>query len=702
MKKGIAILVAALTAAWAAATEPRTWRFAAPERPAIQTQDSVEWVQGESVDLEYALPAPLADGQTALWEITQGSNLYSYAAAEAGETALRWRLAPDETTLPPGRYAGRVAVYSTAGGKTTFHRVLAQQGIRVYKGIADFEELQPVPWYDGTELEKLEEAVETNAADLASLRADYDTDIGSLFDSVDYLERATNALDTATAVLQGNDQAQFDTLAALQMDISRLKSATNSLEAALGQRLPAYRDGLGNWHVNDSHEGTTFPHGAYGPYGEWLNAVANTQLVRKALSIDGKLSLDSVAITRWGDLTNELHATLSAHTSATNPHGVTAEQLGAPTVADLNAVSNALNTKFSSYLPLTGGIISGGGSLGITSHNGGARFFQGNNVDASGVYASAMGEYAQATAQDASAIGYHVIASAFAAMARGGWTEATKSYATAMGRTATASNEFAYTWSGVNLYPGRYGSHGDGTWNINPQGGLSGAYVGETNLADHIAAAVAPVEQRVGELEESAEEYWCKWTSSSLSIIATNWIPVDWPARTVYCYAYCASGTNTIAVPADEDFAPAAAHTLHLRIFKAADAAVYVRAAGGGSAIASLTGGSIIHRDVVLAWRPGIGWICTQITISAAPMAVGSDDWTRHVYASDLPEDETFAPVILDSSPQLTLSPSLSPSAGHLEAPGGLDDLDVQGKLDSLDELDEADEAEEKIEEEMR
>lgn len=214
-----------------------------------------------------------------------------------------------------------------------------------------------------------------------------------------------------------------------------------------------------------------------------------------------------------------------------------------------------------------------------------------------------------------------------------------------------------------------------------------------TNAAD---AAVAPVEERVGELEERTEEYWCKWTGDSLTTSGTNWIPTDWPARSVYCYVYCASGTNTIATPPQEDFAPAAAHTLHLRIFKAADATVYVRAAGGGGALASLTGGSIIHRDVVLAWRPGIGWICTQITISAAPMAVGADDRTRHVYASDLPEDDRFAPVILDSSSQaLSMSPSLSPSvlspevAANLELLDNLDALAVPA-ADEPDELEPA------------
>lgn len=160
------LAMAALAAATAAAAvEPRTWTFTAPTNAAIREQDDMAWVQGESVLLEYAIPDALEEGQFALWEVTQGTNLWLHPEAENGGTSLRWSLTPDETILPAGRYAGRVAVYSTDGGTTTFHRVLAQQGCRVYKGIADFEALEPLPWYDRSDLDALE-------AELANLRGE--------------------------------------------------------------------------------------------------------------------------------------------------------------------------------------------------------------------------------------------------------------------------------------------------------------------------------------------------------------------------------------------------------------------------------------------------------------------------------------------------------------------------------------------------
>ena len=147
-------------------------------------------------------------------------------------------------------------------------------------------------------------------------------------------------------------------------------------------------------------------------------------------------------------------------------------------------------------------------------------------------------------------------------------------------------------------------------------------------------------------LEAQESEYWCKWTSASISTSATNWIPTNWPARTVYCFAYC-DGSYEFALPSVTNFAPAEAHTLHLRVFKTADGTVYVRSAGGGTALASFTGNSIIHRDVELAWRPGIGWICTQTHIDAAPQYSSNDAAAKHVRGADLPEGESkFKPVV--------------------------------------------------------
>ena len=355
---------------------------------------------------------------------------------------------------------------------------------------------------------------------------------------------------------------------------------------------------------------------------------------------------------------------LAAHASATNPHGITAEGLGAASVEDLN-----------DYLPLTGGTISGDLVITNTTGQKGGRFSHGGPCTqngiivptvASGVYSTAEGEAAQAKEKDAYASGYFVVATGFASRATGGRTRATGSYAEASGYGANATNERSHVWSGVNST--NYSSHGVGSWNIEPAGGLPNMWVGETNMADHIAAGVAPVEARVGELEETADEYWCKWTSSSISSESTNWIPTNWPARTVYCYVYCDSGTFTFVVPSIASFAPAKAHTLHLRIFKTAEATVYIRAVNGNTALGSLTGGSIIHRDIELAWRPEIAsWICTQVHIDAAPYYTESDTGAKHIRQSSLPEDGRFAPTTnnpVATSLSLSSSPSLVPGGG--------------------------------------
>lgn len=49
--------------------------------------------------------------------------------------------------------------------------------------------------------------------------------------------------------------------------------------------------------------------------------------------------------------------------------------------------------------------------------------------------------------------------------------------------TAIASNNYSFAWDGLwTGFPDYYGSHGQGTFNLNPVGGLSGIWIGETNL----------------------------------------------------------------------------------------------------------------------------------------------------------------------------------------------------------------------------
>ena len=60
----------------------------------------------------------------------------------------------------------------------------------------------------------------------------------------------------------------------------------------------------------------------------------------------------------------------------------------------------------------------------------------------------------------------------------------------AIGRNAQLSNEEAFVWSGAGHENIPYYSHGQHTFNINPDNGISGFYIGEENLASYINDAI--------------------------------------------------------------------------------------------------------------------------------------------------------------------------------------------------------------------
>lgn len=62
-------------------------------------------------------------------------------------------------------------------------------------------------------------------------------------------------------------------------------------------------------------------------------------------------------------------------------------------------------------------------------------------------------------------------------------------HAVAMGRWAVASNNYSYVYNGAQ--PGKYGSHGIGTYNVNPLNGVYGFYVGDRTLVEALADAMA-------------------------------------------------------------------------------------------------------------------------------------------------------------------------------------------------------------------
>ncbi|MBQ0032819.1 MAG: hypothetical protein KBT68_08470, partial [bacterium] len=145
-------------------------------------------------------------------------------------------------------------------------------------------------------------------------------------------------------------------------------------------------------------------------------------------------------------------------------------------------------------------------------------FAQGNQVNVAGIFTHAQGIYTHAEGNYTHAEGVYTHAEGAATHAEGGYTHAEgdsthaeggyttagKSfgnfgmYAHAAGFNAQATNVTAFTWNGSakdipstdptsQNYVAPYGDHGNGTYNLNPAGGLRGLWVGETNMADHIA-----------------------------------------------------------------------------------------------------------------------------------------------------------------------------------------------------------------------
>ena len=131
-------------------------------------------------------------------------------------------------------------------------------------------------------------------------------------------------------------------------------------------------------------------------------------------------------------------------------------------------------------------------AIGDYSHS------EGNDAHARGMYSHAEGDGTVASGYAAHAEGYCNEALGNYSHAEGydSQTTAEAWYAHSDGIAAHATNHTAYVWQGATYssndpapnptVSGSYYSHGLGTYNINPNGGLSGFWIGETNLEQHI------------------------------------------------------------------------------------------------------------------------------------------------------------------------------------------------------------------------
>jgi len=183
--------------------------------------------------------------------------------------------------------------------------------------------------------------------------------------------------------------------------------------------------------------------------------------------------------------TNALAVAL-AHAAATNnPHKVTAAQIGALT-AEADTLATVMARGGTTTEPMTIGT-RGAGAVGTAS------FAQGIGVVASGNYSHSQGGGTTSSGNYSHSQGDSTTASGYASHAQGGITTASGSTSHAAGFRATASHAGSWAWQGTAgaFAEPFYTSHGNGTFNIAPVGGLAGFFVGDTALSTTLAGKAA-------------------------------------------------------------------------------------------------------------------------------------------------------------------------------------------------------------------
>lgn len=153
----------------------------------------------------------------------------------------------------------------------------------------------------------------------------------------------------------------------------------------------------------------------------------------------------------------------------------------------------------------------------------------GDHSHAEGGYTTAIGPYSHAEGMSTTASGdishaegLSTTASGYYSHASGYSTTASGDVSHASGFNAVASHISAFAWQGAasgQYAEPEYGSHGPGTYNINPVGGLAGLWIGETNMATTLSGyattgAVAAVQAEVA-------DPWIDWSATITPVNGT-------------------------------------------------------------------------------------------------------------------------------------------------------------------------------------
>ena len=237
-----------------------------------------------------------------------------------------------------------------------------------------------------------------------------------------------------------------------------------------------------------------------------VDALANSAVVTNALTV---ATTNRVALLESSKADN---SALAAHTANTdNPHAVTAAQVGAvPLVEDASGEKTAVTIgsrkdgervgeySFANGDGVTASVPHSHAEGGDTTASGAYSHAEGVTTTASGESSHSEGMSTAASGNYSHAEGTLTTASGYGSHAEGDSTTASGGHSHAEGAGTTASGAYshtdgilsqtpsghyyAYAWNGDETISVPYISHGAGTFNINPVGGLNGFYIGEQTL----------------------------------------------------------------------------------------------------------------------------------------------------------------------------------------------------------------------------
>ena len=239
----------------------------------------------------------------------------------------------------------------------------------------------------------------------------------------------------------------------------------------------------GSWQYQYTINDTAFSEAQWaainsGVTGAWMENTLSALQAEVQRAQDAEAQLTTKA--------NELDTAKADRTELTthlenkaNPHKVTADQVGAvPFVVDSSSNKTAVTIgRRKSGSSVGEGSLAAGfdvSASGPYSHAEGVETIAYEGAHAEGIGTTAMGNYSHAEGQNTVAI-------------------ADGSHAAGIYSYTLRYHDYAYAWNGDGSKSENnpYTSHGAGTFNINPEGGLGGFWIGEQTLEAIIAAAIS-------------------------------------------------------------------------------------------------------------------------------------------------------------------------------------------------------------------